>query len=500
MTWMRCFVFVAMLLAAGIGQVRAQSPDDSPRYRDLLSRLEAQEAELRALRQQVERGTTYPTGLITAGQSDDSCDCPEQVLRRLPAVVDLPLDPCRSEDETPTFFKMRFYADYDNGFVIRPVNRETDPFEIKMTGWIQFRHVGFARDVTSWTDNAGTTRPVRNRNNFETERARLAFSGYALSPQLTYFLQLDGDTDGRETVDFFDYWWGYRFSDSFQLQMGKRKVPGSRQWLLGARRTRFVDRPMVNDFFRPDRTVGLFAVGQIGESFHYEAMVGNGVRTSNRSAAEINDKFAFATTAYWDPWGDFGKDLTAYRCSEDPLLRLGSSFTYGPQSGLSAAGTPLGESDFVRLTDGTQLTTAGALAGGVTVNHFDLYLLSVDAAVKWGSWSFNAEAFFRWLEDIAGNGALPTNQLYQRGYYVEGGTFIIPQTFDWNVRYSQINGAYGDAAEYAIGINWFPLDTHRMKISFDVSHIESSPLNHTPIDILVGDDGTLFRTQFQAEF
>ena len=219
---------------------------------------------------------------------------------RLPLVADTQVS---DEKVSGSFdsYSLRFYPDYDNGFVIRPFDSNRHPFEIKTNAWIQFRHHGFARDVESWTDNAGVTRPVRNRNAWDIERARLTFGGYALDPRLTYFLQLDGDTDGRHTVDFFDYWWAWKFDDHFRLQFGKRKVSASRQWLLGARRTRFVDRPMANDFFRPDRTIGIWATGQIHDAFHYEVMVGNGYRTSNIPNAATDNRFTFAATQYCDP-------------------------------------------------------------------------------------------------------------------------------------------------------------------------------------------------------
>ena len=95
---------------------------------------------------------------------------------------------------------------------------------------------------------------------------------------------------------------------------------------------------------------------------------------------------------------------------------------------------------------------------------------------------------------------MPHTDLMQRGYYVEGGRFVIPKRLDFNLRYSQVSGLFGDAFEYAIGTNWYPLDTHKMKVSFDVTSLDGSPLNNSTSDILVGDDGLLFRTQFQAEY
>jgi hypothetical protein len=134
------------------------------------------------------------------------------------------------------------------------------------------------------------------------------------------------------------------------------------------------------------------------------------------------------------------------------------------------------------------------------VTAFDVTLYGLDAAVKWNGWSLNAELFLRWIDQIEGTGPLPVRDLFQRGGYVEGGYFLIPEKLDANLRYSHVSGRYGDAAEYAAGVNWYPLATPMMKVSFDVTRLDGSPLQHTPSDILAGDDGTLFRTQFQAEF
>jgi hypothetical protein len=158
------------------------------------------------------------------------------------------------------------------------------------------------------------------------------------------------------------------------------------------------------------------------------------------------------------------------------------------------------EPDFLRLTDGTQLTQLGAFAPGVAVSQFDIYFYGIDAALKWRGWSVNAEAFFQWLEDIQGSGPLPLAGVFQRGFYLEGGRFLVPKKLDINFRFSEVNSLFGNANELAAGFNWYPLETSKMKVSFDVTSLESSPLQNTSSDILVGDDGKLFRTQFQAEF
>lgn len=454
---------------------------------------------MRELRAQIEGESSSSLSAVPA--LDSTCEA-RPPIRRLPVVVQPPA-PCTwppsAGDANAEEYTLRYICDYDNGFLIRPIDPRKTPFELRVNGWIQFRHHAFDRDVDSWTDNAGITRPVRNRNAWDIERGRLIFSGFALDERLTYFLQLDGDTDGGEVVDFFDYWWAWEFNDRFQVQFGKRKVPASRQWLLTARRTRFADRPMACDFFRPGRTVGVFGVGRIGQNGHYEIMAGNGYRTANLPDSEIDNHFAFAGTQYWDPLGDYGGQIVDYDYTCDPLVRVGHSFAYAPQSRVVNGVTVL-EPDSFRLTDGTRLVEANALAPGFTVNRFDVYLYAVDAAWKWRGWSIDAEVYFQWLENIRGNGPPPFASLFRRGFYVEGGVFLVPKKLDVNFRYSQVSGLFGDASECAAGVNWYPLDSVKMKVSFDVTRLDGSPLQNTTSDILVGDDGLLYRTQVQAEF
>jgi len=430
----------------------------------------------------------------------DDASCSPGSLVRMPLVTEQPLsDECGNSKEQKQFHKLNYYADYDKGFLIRPFDAKKHPFELKVNGWIQARHHSFVRNETEWTDNAGVSRGIENRNAFDIERARLLFSGYALDPRLTYFLHLDGDTDGGHDVDFFDYWWGWQLTETFKLQVGKRKVPASRQWLLTARSTRFIERPMANDFFRPDRTVGVFGVGTVGETGHYELMLGNGYQTANLANSATDDRFTFAMTNYFDPLGAYGSQIVDFEQSREPLVRIGHSFVYSPQDDDAIIGT-LPEADFLRLSDGTRLTQLGALAPGAIVSQYDIAFYGVDAAYKWRGWSVNSEVFLRWIDNIAANVPLPADSLEQVGFYVEGGTFLIPRKLDLNARCSQVAGDYGTASEYATGFNWYPLGKTQLKISFDVTWLDGSPLQNTTSDILAGDDGTLLRTQFQAEF
>lgn len=481
----------AIPLPVGLDQEPEKKEDaKTSELTELQKQLQALEKEIDALKKKAE-----PKKRV------EKVDCkPDKTYLTVPLVGERLQDTsgCADEPNSKPFVR-RWGADYKKGFLISPLDAKRDKFQLKVNGWIQFRHIGFARNEDSWTDNAGVTREIRNRNHFDIERGRLVFSGHAIDPKLTYFLQLDGDADGRETVDFFDYWWAWKFSDALRIQAGKRKVAASRRWLMGARDSRFTDRPIATDFFRPDRTVGLWATGSFDDTIFYEMNVGNGYRTAARNSFEIDDKLTFAGTSWWDVAGPFGKSLTDHAMSQETLIRIGHSFAYAPQAG-TRPGSPLRESTFLRLTDGTLLSDTGAVAPGVTVSKSDVLLYAIDFGWKDNGWSVSAEAYFRWLRNLAGDGPLPTDSIQQRGFFVEVGSVIVPDHSDWNVRYSEIRGDYGSGRESGVGLNFYPLGNPNLKFGFDVSYYDGSPLNNTASDVLVGDSGVLFRTQVQIQF
>ena len=430
------------------------------------------------------------------------CDCRDRT-QYVPVVGDARTGQCDDcgQPETKSQHVVTHYVGYDKGFTIRPFNRRDYPFDLKFNGRIQLRHHGFARDAATWTDNAGVTREILNRNAFDVERARLLLSGTVLDPRMSFFLQLDGDSDGNHGVDFFDYWFAWQLTENIKIQFGKRKVSASRNWLLGAFDTMFVDRPMATDFFRPDRTLGVWAVGKIGQRSHYELMIGNGYRTSNLSTAQINDKLAGAFS-HWMEIGDeaFGSTYADYEMHQSHVARFGHSFVAAAQSDTSSTGVPIPESGFVRLTDGTVLTASGALAPGSRVNAFDIYMVSVDAAWKYNGFSLQGEYFLRWIDSISGTGPIPLNKLFDRGFFVQGSLYLIPKKVYVAGRISQIKGQFGDHYEYSAAVNWFVLNNRNFKVTFDVTTLDGSPLSNTTSDILAGDDGVLFRTQVQARF
>ncbi len=403
-----------------------------------------------------------------------------------------------SQGGVASAYEPRFYLDYDGGFVIRPFDKEETPFELKVRARMQFRYVGFSRDVKTWTDNAGVTRPVEIRNDFEIERGRLEFLGFFFDPKLQYYINIDADTDDNHDAKFHDFWVNYEFSDAFDFYVGKAFVPGSREWLAGSTRTHLADRSMATTFFRPDRTIGLWAIGEPVEGMHYRMMLGNGFNTTDRKPSEIDDQFMYAGSFWWEPLGDFGKGFADIDHHDAMVVRLGTSMVYASQTPHDD-GTPQAEENFVRLSDGTRLIDPGALAPGVTVNSFDIYLWAVDAAVKFHGWSLHGEYYARWLDNFgATGGVVPYNELYTDGFYFNVGKMIGGDHLELVGRVSTVDGLFGDSWEYAAGFNWYLNGKHSNKLTFDVTVLDGIPANNSGPNFEVGQDGILYRMQWQA--
>lgn len=396
----------------------------------------------------------------------------------------------------PTDPERVFDGGYDNGIFLKIQERDNS-FELKTNFRSQFRVVSFSRNENQWTNSAGVTIPTENRRNFDIERLRLVFSGHAFTPELRYFLQMDGDSDGRSLMTVLDGWAGWRFSDRLEVQFGQRKLPGTRNWMLGAFDTRMVDRPFSNEFFRTGRTTGIWIIGDPDETTHYELAVAQGYNTESLTPPETGNDFAAAGTLWWDAIGSYGPARpTDFEWHDELAVRMGSSWV------TSIEGTPgrqLEEADFLRLTDGTRVTEIGALAPGATVQSFNVTLVALDAAFKYQGWSVNAEYFWRSVTDLKADMPVPDVGL-QHGGYVEGGFFVLPKKLELNSQFAFVTGKAGSRSSYATGFSYYPRESQYLKLALDATLIDGSPVNSTGIDILAGDDGCLVRAQCQVVY
>ena len=241
-------------------------------------------------------------------------------------------------------------------------------------------------------------------------------------------------------------------------------------------------------------TAGIWGDGELLPGLHYHALVGDGFNTFSLNAAEVDTNLAYSGMLWWEPWGEFGVGFSDVENHQQPVVRLGQAYTFSRQDA-DPTGEPGPEQTVVRLSDGTRLVEPGALAPGVTVNHFDLSLYAVHAGLKSRGFSLSGEYFFRWLTNICGNGPLPRDSIFDHGFFAQTATFVVPQSLEIFARGSMVFGPFGDGSELSGGANWYVNGARNWRFTADVARVDDSPAQQDRTGFLAGASGTLVRVQ-----
>ncbi len=395
----------------------------------------------------------------------------------------------------------RFRLDYDNGFAIVPLDPDETPFSLRVRSQNVFRYNGFTRGETNWTDSAGNRIPITDSNYFGIPRGRLIFSGMALFPELTYLLNIDYNSVTNNPIGFRAYVLSYRFSNALELSVGQSKVPGSREWLESAfAPLQGPDRSMATTFFRPSLSQGIWITGEPLEGWHYHAMMSNGFNTLNLLPERLSDRFCWSGSTWWEPLGEFGAGYSDLQNHTDVAVRMGASYTYSIGRGNQSESDAV-ENSPIRLSDGTLITTPGALAPGVTLQSYDISLAAVDLAYKYRGLGLSSELYFQDLQGLQGSGPLPIRSTGAFGGFLQGGYFVLPQKAELYARSSYVTGDYGAGYEIAGGFNWFfRKGRENLRFTLDSAWLDHSPAGQNRTGYVAGQTGFLLRTQITAAY
>ncbi|QDT64136.1 Phosphate-selective porin O and P [Calycomorphotria hydatis] len=393
---------------------------------------------------------------------------------------------------------MPFHVGFDHGFYLKSLER--DPaFKLRVNGRLQQRYTAFLSRQAVYVDNGGNVFPRPDRNDFEMERARLEFHGNVYDPRLKFLMIIDGDTDEAATLAFLMYYFEYEFDPAIIFGMGRQKVAVSREWMNSSKDMPLVDRSMATTFFRPGFSDGIWLHGEPTEGLFYRAMLTNGLNTAGLTPGQVDNNIVPSLSVWWEPLGTYGPDYSDLEYHECPVIRVGGGLSYAVEDVVQTPDVIPNELTVVRLSDGTRLVEDGALAPGVNVNGFNVGLLSLDAAYKHQGLSLWGEYYIRTVSDIVATGPIPINRLFQHGFVVGGGYFILPKELEVAARYSVVYGDFGTGHEYAGGVNWY-IYGHDLKVQFDVTQLVQNPGQSSGPGFRAGDDGVMIRAQVQVAF
>ena len=347
-------------------------------------------------------------------------------------------------------------------------------------------------------------------NQFQLIRGRLAFSGNAFTPNLRYFVQLDGRSSAGDEFRLLDYQFDFDFGrhlwgldrDTLVFKAGKYKMPFTMARYLSAREFEFADRSMASMYFDVNRSLAWGLGGRIHSSvipLSWETAIFNGLVTGGAetgSSGTLDNNFAYSARLFAFPTGDWGTGSLADFDWHDTLAtRVGAAFAGSTIDRIGAT-----EFNSIRVVDsGDRL---GALLPS-SVDEYTVNTFCVDASCKYRGWSLTGEYYFRNIGAFRGE-TMPG--LFDHGFWLQVGKFIVPRKLQLLSRWSRVVGDSGTLAwrikapmksrgdsRGISGIktrNWF----------VDATHLNGAPISSSGLDIFPGDAGWLVRTQIQFAF
>jgi phosphate-selective porin OprO/OprP len=331
-------------------------------------------------------------------------------------------------------------------------------FSLTLYGYGQVRY--------TLTDNDGST----NTSNFSVQRARLGVKGHAFGPDLSYKLYLNVYSGkANASVSLFDLYADYAVNPHLALKAGQYKVPYAVQWNVSAAQLQFVERGIVDGYFRLDRDTGLSAHGTVTKGVNYDVGVFNGEGTNQSNPDTHHLWVARLTTT---PLGAFAPHESDTDRSEEWRLLLVAGAAHDDH---------VASHSIAAL--GSRLTALGAS---------DLTAVNLFAGVRRGGGEARAEYHRRFLDPAAAGMRTETAE----GLSVQAGYFVA-KNLEMAVRYGHLDpnthtgGDLKREAGVAVSRHFAG---HRSKLQADLfrTHTQTGPGTAT-------DDNRL-RVQYQIAF
>jgi hypothetical protein len=369
---------------------------------------------------------------------------------------------------------------YQDGIIIwQNPETATVPFLLKFNNNTQLRYLNTTNSNDTFTDHLGNVRDVHLRNDITVNRSMFIFAGYMFDPRLQYSLTVWTSAGAASIVVAGNI--GWRFNKGLTFTAGYTGVPGSRSLVNTFPFFQPTDRSMADNFFRPGFTQGAWANGEPLKGLNYLAFVGNGLNTLNISANKIDTNLLLSGSVWWEPLGNYsepGKSRQMYDdyfASNKTRIRIGSSFTRSREDRFSETDQSSPDNTSIYNSDGVLTFSTGAFAPGVTVQQATYKMWAIDGGLKRSGFSVNGQYYFRWVNDFDADGPLPLTSMFDHGFELSAGQFVIPKTLVLYGRGSKVFGQFASPYEIAGGFKWYFLPTERLWMTGELMRVHNAP-------------------------
>ncbi|MDR4506337.1 MAG: OprO/OprP family phosphate-selective porin [Candidatus Scalindua sp.] len=357
---------------------------------------------------------------------------------------------------------------YKEGFYFQTSDHR---FSMRMTGRLQMRYGYEDRDAAD------------DDSSYMLRRARLKWDGYAYG-HFKYKIELalrstgtkstdSADGDMAKAVELFDWWAEYGKYSYANIRFGQWKVPFNRQRVVSSSVLQLIDRSLAQDVFTMDRQIGAQISGKVHNrqlEYYLGMFNGNGRNESSNGDTE----HMYIARLSWSNPGGYGKGIEEQEAdvawSEKPLYHISAAISFDSASDLR-----------LTLKDGSSYSA----------KEVDWTNIVGEYGLKYKGFSTNAEFYWSKAHNIG------DEEIANRGFFVQGGYFVIPHLFEVAGRYSYVD--YDDQLkddslkEVALGLNWYFEGSHNNKLQFNYINVNEG---------LPGADvnDKFYRLQYQIAF
>lgn len=237
----------------------------------------------------------------------------------------LAASPARASEHEPPAEKPQVEAGLGKGVTIRS---KDDLVSLQLRPRVQLR-AAFATEPEK-TSGSPVLAPEDEATQFVIRRARLAFTGNALGPKLTYYVQLafsNADTESDLRLPLRDASFQWNALRDLGLKFGQMKVPLGRQRVISSSALEFADRSIIIEELSLHRDVGVLALSRnllgLGDTLGYQVGVFGG--DGRNRVAESAGLLWVARVDLW-PNGHFS-DLSEGDLERLPKPRLACGVT-----------------------------------------------------------------------------------------------------------------------------------------------------------------------------
>jgi hypothetical protein len=335
--------------------------------------------------------------------------------------------------------------------------------------------------IQTWQDHLGRDRQLTGRNDFYWHRAMIWFTGFVMTPKLTYAATVWTIMTTQQTLVYGNL--QYQFNKYFVFGAGimpnisVRSMQGPFPFYLST------DRTMGEESLRAGFTNGFFIKGEVLPRLYYIMMLGDNLSILGVTASKLTPTLSKGVGLVWLPTtGEYGPrgGLVDFENHKNVSTRFGISYTHCRDNRFNNTGEPSPDNTQVRMTDGVLFFETGALADGVTVQEANYDMIATDLGVKYKGFNAQVELYYRSLTKFDADGALPVSSLRDKGYSLQLSQMVIPR----KLCIYGIHSFFFDAFkrhpwEAGGGVNFYPMKSRSWRLNAQAHYVYKSSAGGT---------------------